>query len=111
MIFRLSGPIWASLPIDVALTPDEITGKRVTKTLSSGDPVRRSDIEIPPVIERGKLVKMIYRSGGFTATASGVALESGFLDGAIKIRNDHSNKVVKAKVLNPEEVLVLNNTG
>ncbi len=97
----------ATLPIDIALSPEEITGKRVIKSLSSGEPVRLSDLDIPPVIERGKLVKMIYKSGGLTATASGISMEPGFSDNVIQVRNDRSNKIVKGKVLNAEEVLVL----
>jgi flagella basal body P-ring formation protein FlgA len=97
----------ASLPLDVALSSNEITGKRITRSLSSGDPVRRSDLDIPPIIERGKVLKMIYRSGGFTATASGIALEPGLSDEVIQVRNDRSNKVVKGKILSADEVLVL----
>lgn len=97
----------ASLPIDVALNEEEIRGKRVTRSLTSGDPVRKSDLDIPPVIERGKLVKMIYQNGSFTASASGIALEPGFENDVIQLRNDRSNKTVRGKVVNADEVLVL----
>lgn len=97
----------SSLPIDVAVATDEITGKRLTRTIPAGEPIRLSDLDIPPIIERGKLVKMIYKSGGFSATASGIAMEPGFSDQVIELRNERSNKIVKGKVINADEVLML----
>jgi flagellar basal body P-ring formation protein FlgA len=97
----------ATLPIDVVLSPDEITGRRTTRSLASGNPVRKSDVDFPPIIERGKLVKMIYKSGGLTASATGIALEAGLDEEVIQLRNERSNKLVKGRIINAEEVLVL----
>ncbi|HMO19208.1 MAG TPA: flagellar basal body P-ring formation chaperone FlgA [Oligoflexia bacterium] len=98
----------ANLPDDVALNIDEISGRRVTRAISPGSTVRLSDVDIPPVIERGKIVKMIYTSGGLTAVATGVAAEPGFTNSVIQLRNERSNKIVRGKVVNSEEVQVIN---
>lgn len=97
----------ANLPNDVALTTDQIAGRRVTRALTSGSPISLSDVDIPPVIERGKPVKMIFKNGGFTASATGIATENGFSNSIIKIRNDRSNKIVRGKVISSDEVLVV----
>lgn len=96
----------ADLPTDVATSVAEISGKRLKKTVNYGEPLRRSDIDIPPVIEKGKVIKIRFQSGNFTAVASGVAIQSGQIDDLIEVRNDRSNKVVKGKVISPEEVLI-----
>ncbi len=98
----------ADLPPDIATSVSEISGKRLKKTVNYGEPLRRSDIDIPPVIEKGKIIKMRFQSGNFSAVASGVAMQSGQTDDLIEVRNDRSNKVVKGKVISPDEVLISN---
>ena len=96
----------AGLPPDVALKPEDITGKRVTKSVGFGEPLRRADIDIPPVVEKGKVLKMKFQSGGFVAVATGVALQSGQLEDLIELRNERSNKVVKGKIVSQDEVVI-----
>jgi flagella basal body P-ring formation protein FlgA len=98
----------AGLPSDIALSVEEITGRRVTKTILNGEPVRRSDVDIPPLIEKGKIVKMKFQTGGFTAIATGVAMTNGQIDEEIEIKNDRSHKIVKGKITSKDEVLVKN---
>ena len=98
----------ASLPNDIALTVEEVSGRRVTKSILNGEPVRRSNVDIPPLVEKGKLVRMRFQSGGFTAVATGVANGAGQLNDEIEIRNDRSNKIVKGKIISQDEVLVKN---
>lgn len=97
-----------NLPQDIATDPREIEGKRVIRSVALGEPLRRSDLDIPPAIEKGKLIKMKFQSGSFTAIATGLAMQSGHLDEAIEVKNERSNKVVKGKIISSEEVLINN---
>lgn len=97
-----------NLPTDIALDPQEIQGKRVIKSVSLGEPLRRSDLDIPPAVEKGKTVKMKFQSGAFTAVATGIAIQSGQIDDLIDVKNDRSNKIVKGKVVSHDEVLISN---
>ena len=62
---------------------------------------QKRKLDIPPVIDMGALVTLVYRSGGIEATASGVAIESGALGDEIRVRNDSSRKIILGKVLEP----------
>lgn len=96
----------ASLPQDITLNVGEVVGRRAIRSLQSGEAIRKSDIDMPPVIEKGKVVSMIFSSGGFTAKATGIALEDGREGDKIELKNDRSQKVVKGKILNPSEVSI-----
>jgi len=96
----------ATLPQDVSFSIDEVIGRRALRGIGSGEAIRKSDIDMPPVIEKGKVVDMIYNSGGFTARATGIALQDGGEGEKIELKNDRSHKVVKGKIMNPNEVLI-----
>ena len=93
-------------PADVLAQAGEVVGRRVKGRLDAGDAIRRSEVDIPPVIQKGKKVALVFRLGGLEASASGVAMEDGFSDGSIKVRNDSSKKIVTGKVVSADEVEV-----
>jgi len=96
----------ATLPQDVTFNIDEVVGRRALRGIMSGETIRKSDIDIPPVIEKGKIVSMIYSSGGFTARATGIAMRDGIEGEKIELKNERSNKIVKGKVVGPGEVMI-----
>ncbi|HQH28095.1 MAG TPA: flagellar basal body P-ring formation chaperone FlgA [Oligoflexia bacterium] len=93
-------------PANIAGSIQEIVGRRAKQRLGAGETIRKNLIDIPPVIPAGKSVMMIYRSSGLEASASGVAMEDGFDDSVIKVKNDTSKRVLKARVINPDQVEV-----
>ncbi len=93
-------------PLDVASHLQQVIGRRVKSDMAAGEAVRKNQLLIPPVIARGRKVRMVYRSGGFEATATGVAVDDGFEGGPLKVRNDSSKRIVEAVVSSPDEVIV-----
>ncbi len=96
----------ATLPQDISFNIDEVVGRRALRGISSGEAIRRSDIDIPPTVEKGKVVSMIFSSGGFTAKATGLALQDGRVGEKIEVKNDRSQKVVKGTIINSGEVSI-----
>ena len=94
------------LPNDVAAKTDELIGRRAKMTIMAGETIKRSSIDIPPVIPKGQKVKMLLQSGMLIASATGVAVEDGFDGSIVRVRNDSSKKIVEAVVVSPEEVRV-----
>ncbi|MCB0323367.1 MAG: flagellar basal body P-ring formation protein FlgA [Bdellovibrionales bacterium] len=93
-------------PPDTADRLESVVGRRAKNRIDAGSVVRKSLIDIPPMIPQGSKVTMIFRSGGLRATASGIALDDGHRDATIRVKNESSRRVVEAKVLNPDEVEV-----
>ncbi len=93
-------------PADVSSDIDEVVGKRVKTRINAGETVRRSVVDIPPLIPQGKKILMLFRGAGVTASATGMALDAGLKGNMIRVRNESSKRVVRAKVLTEEEVEV-----
>lgn len=91
---------------DVVTSAEEAIGYRAKSRLSAGEAIRRAMIDIPPVIEKGSRITMIYSGEGISATARGIALENGFSNGQITVQNDSSRKMVRARVVDRDTVEV-----
>jgi flagella basal body P-ring formation protein FlgA len=93
-------------PEDVVSKLDEVVGRRTKTKVGAGETIRKSLVDIPPTIPRGKKIAIEYNSGLLFATASGVAMEDGFSGQTIKVRNIASKKIIEVKVVNEETVEV-----
>jgi flagella basal body P-ring formation protein FlgA len=90
-----------SIPSDTAHEATSIIGLETSSNITYGEVFRKKKLAIPPLIESGSKVTMVYESKLFKATASGVALESGAAGQMIRIRNDGSKRVVSGEVVEP----------
>ena len=88
-----------SLPRDAARDLDVIVGHEISRTIAEGEVFRKSKLAIPPVIEVGSQVTILYDSELLHLTVSGVALEAGIEGQAIRVRNTDSKRVVTATVV------------
>lgn len=77
----------------------DIVGKTLTRDVGQGEMFQSKSVVLPPVITAGSRVSMLYRHGRLEASAAGVALESGAAQQEIKVRNDASQKIVTARVV------------
>lgn len=75
--------------------PTEAVGKRLVRSLSAGLPVSAADLEVPPAVEKGDLVRLVARVGGVTATAPGKALEEGRPGEGLRVENLASGRVLQ----------------
>lgn len=91
----------AALPKDALPDMSRIVGLELKREVGEGTAFKAADLAIPPVIQAGAKVTMRYRTDLFEATATGVALESGIAGQEIKVRNEHSKKVVIGTVIEP----------
>lgn len=96
-----------SHPGDIVHDVNGIIGRRAKNSISAGETIRRSAVDIPPVIEKGKRVSMVYEVTGLRATAVGIAQEDGQLGDKIRLQNESSKRFVEGRIINPQEVRVL----
>ncbi len=94
-------------PGDVVPSLESVLGKRVIRNVGAGETFRKSMLEIPPVVSRGKRVVVKLSRGPLRATASAVALDNGIDGETIRVRNDSSGKILKARVIKEGEVEVI----
>ena len=76
----------------------ELVGKVARRTLLAGRLIARNTIGEPELVEKGKIVPILFQQGPLTITGSVLALQSGALNEMIQVRNIDSGKVVVATV-------------
>ena len=94
---RLDDPVFAS---SVAV------GKRVTRSLRSGQVLDRSLLAAPILVNRGNPVTLQAIKGPLRITAKGVAQEDGGLQDTIRVENARSGKEVFGTVVGRDTVRV-----
>lgn len=84
----------------------DIVGRSLTKDVGQGEMFKASAVVIPPVVNAGSRVTVVFRQNRLEVTAVGTALENGGLGQDIRVRNDSSKKVVMGRVVEPGLVMV-----
>ena len=79
----------------------ELIGSVVKRNIQEGSVIGPEDVELPPVIEKGELVRIVVSHGGLLLTAAGIAKSDGHLDEVIRVKNTDSNKLIYCRVQAP----------
>jgi flagella basal body P-ring formation protein FlgA len=107
-----AGDVRLSKVNSTATAPDsieqigDIVGRLLLRDVGQGEMFSSKTVKIPPVVEAGSRVTMMYQRGRLEATARGVALEDGVSGQEIAVRNEASRKVVKARIREKDVVMV-----
>ncbi|MBX6422756.1 flagellar basal body P-ring formation chaperone FlgA [Thermosulfurimonas sp. F29] len=94
------------LPQDVLSDPREAVGKMARYGIPAGRPLRASQLEVPPVIRRNQIVKIVARGRFLTVTAKGLARQDGRPGEIIRVRNLSSKREIYARVVDSQTVEV-----
>jgi flagella basal body P-ring formation protein FlgA len=81
-------------------------GKKLTRPLSPDQVLAPFHVQFADVIRKGDQVVISARSGGISVKMPGEALSDGTLGKQIRVRNQRSNRVIKARVIGPGQVEV-----
>jgi flagellar basal body P-ring formation protein FlgA len=83
----------------VIASRNELVGKVARRTLLAGKLIARNTIGEPDLVQKGKIVPILYQQGPLTITTAVLALQSGALNDLIQVRNIDSGKVIVATVV------------
>ena len=84
----------------------QAVGKKLTRALMPDQVLAPQHVEHAELIRRGDQVVITARSGGINVRMPGEALSDGALGRQISVRNQRSQRVVKARVTGPGQVEV-----
>ncbi len=90
-----------NLQTPYATDPIRLLGKRMMRSLRTGQAIRTDRIEDTPVILRGDRIMLTLSTGGLSISTTGKAREDGLQGDLIKVINLDSRKTVIAKVIGP----------
>ncbi len=85
---------------------DDVLGRSAAFDLKSGTPVRFSEINDPPVIRHGSIVQAFVETGNIEIVVHARAVADGKAGEEILVENTDSHKILKAKVLDENSVLI-----
>lgn len=79
---------------------------RTTRNLKKGQPVQMKDLEVAPVVERGRLIEAVSTISGMKIKVKVTAQEDGKLGEYIKVKNSTSGRTFYGKVLDNSTVTI-----
>lgn len=88
-------------------SPDEIIGLEVKRNIGQGIAFLSSSLDAPTVIKRGDQVALSSTIGGISVTTSGTAMSDGRLGERIRIKNNHSARIITGTVVAEGKVVTL----
>ncbi len=86
---------------------DDVKGLVPLRYIRAGSPVTRGHFQTPIVIEYNQPIRIITRYHGVEAAAKGIALGRGRIGQIIRVKNEASEKVVSARVLDAQTAEVI----
>jgi flagella basal body P-ring formation protein FlgA len=91
-------------PPDALAADDPLDGAKLRRDAKPGEVLRRSWLDLPPLVARGDRVTLIARRGALQLTAVGEALGRGALGETVRVRNVGSERIVAGRVAGPQTV-------
>jgi flagellar basal body P-ring formation protein FlgA len=92
------------LPANYMLDAKKVIGRRSSTFIPKGALVLDWMPEDVPVVTKGETVNLFKRVNGVFVKARAIALEDGYINGNIRVRNTGSNKIVEGRITGTGEV-------
>ena len=92
---------------DYLKDPAEVNGLVPHRFIRAGLPVTINYFQQPVAVESGRMVRIIYRQGGLTVSAKGIVMSRGRIGQIVKVKNENSQKILSARVLDSQTVEVV----
>jgi len=115
-VVQESDLIWQALPPTTNISSDEcfsdfesLLGKQLRRSVSTKQPIRRSEVSEPSVVQAGETVTIAVIAGSVLVESPGRAVESGAIDDVIQVEVLPQRKRVTARVTAERRVEVISN--
>ena len=95
-----------ALPKTFFTSKDDVSGKQLMTSLSSGTVVLGWMLRVPPMISKNDDVEILAETETLKVSAMGIALEDGNAGDKIKVRNSDTKREIKAIVVDAHSVRV-----
>lgn len=86
---------------------NSVVGMAVKRRIAKGSPIRTASLTPPRMVTKGDQVTIIASNGAVSVRIAGVAMSHGKHGEQIRVKNSHSERVIKARVSGKGTVTVL----
>jgi flagella basal body P-ring formation protein FlgA len=87
---------------------DDISDQQAKRMIPLGTMITGDMLEGVPLVKRGQLVSVLYNRSGLEIKLVGKAMQNGYRDEVVQVRNERSKEIFRAKVIGAGQVLVEN---
>lgn len=94
------------VPANVIVSAEEVVGLRTNRNIAVNAVLRQDQVEMPPLIKRGDVVRVVAESPVLKVVVQGKAKQDGGKGERIRIVNLASKKTIYAKVMDEKTVQV-----
>lgn len=91
---------------DAFINTETVIGLRAKKSIGPNTILTVKMVQPPFLVFKGRIVRIITRIGSIKVESVGTALSDGVLDQQITVKNNASNKTLRAIVIGPNQVEV-----
>ena len=92
---------------DYLKDPAEVKGLVPHRFIRAGSPVTIDYFQQPVVIASGDIVRILFRQNGLQVAAKGIAMTRGRIGQVIKVKNEASQKILSARIIDSQTVEVV----
>ena len=96
----------SDLPSDTVRSIQDAVGNRTTQMIYPDTLLKTGMFSLPPLVNRGDIVKIVANAGPMTITATGKVKQRGCKGELIDVINTDSQRVITARVIGPGAVEV-----
>jgi flagella basal body P-ring formation protein FlgA len=87
---------------------EDITDQQARRMIPLGTMITTDMLEGVPLVKRGQLVSVLYNRSGLEIKLVGKAMQNGYRNEVVQVRNERSKEIFRAKVVDAGQVLVEN---
>jgi flagella basal body P-ring formation protein FlgA len=93
------------VPRGTVTDANSIIGLTPARLISKERPIREQELVKPTLIKKGTIVQMMFQTNAIEISTVGEALDDGAINDTIRVRNNDSKQVVRAKIISNNQVL------
>ncbi len=84
----------------------EVVGKRTKRAIRVGEVLRADNVEVPPTVNRGDMVKVVARGRGIELSLLGRVRQPAHIGETVHVENIGSHRTIYGTLIDPSTVLV-----
>lgn len=106
MQWQLAAVDMTCCPGDVATSPEQVSGLRISRAVREGQPVLLADFETVPEVQAQQRITIEVHSGAVRLQTAGTALRDGRIGDHVTVQPDHSRQQLLSRVVSTQTVVV-----
>ncbi|MBT5305168.1 MAG: flagellar basal body P-ring formation protein FlgA [Candidatus Scalindua sp.] len=85
---------------------EDLVGMVTTTSIQPNTILTENEVEMPPTIKQGSIVKLLIQTSGFRIVTKGMAQQTGYTGEVIKVKNMDSKKLLFGEIIDSDSIRI-----